>query len=79
MIIRGLGSSSNEDTIFKYFKANNIRIVQIKLLENEMGNATGIGFVLCVNLEEKRKALDLGRMGASIDNKSVYIEEPRKK
>ena len=59
--------------LFKYFKNNGIRIVQINLLKNEMG-ATGTAFVLCLNLDEKNKAIELGRKGATLENRAIVIE-----
>lgn len=34
VVVRGFGSNVDEDVLFKYFKNNGLRIVQINLLRN---------------------------------------------
>jgi RNA recognition motif-containing protein len=65
VVVRGLGTNTTDDSLFKFFKNNGIRIVQVNLLKNEQG-ATGIAFVLCINIEEKHKAIELGKRGMTL-------------
>lgn len=36
--------------------------------------AIGTAFVLCLNLDEKNKAIELGRKGATLENRAIVIE-----
>lgn len=39
-----------------------------------MGGVRGVAFVLCVNEEEKKKAIDLGNRGQTLENRPIVIE-----
>jgi RNA recognition motif-containing protein len=49
VVVRGLSYSVDEDMLFKFFRNSNIKIVQVKLLRDDMGSSRGLAFVLCLN------------------------------
>ena len=55
--MRGLQSNVDEIMIMKFFKNNNVRIINVHMPKDENGNHKGIGFVLCIDNQEKEKAL----------------------
>lgn len=69
--IRGFSSDADEDAILTLFKNNNVRAIQLKL-PRDRGMVLGYGYLLCVNEEEKQKAIELsGEL--VINNRNIYI------
>lgn len=76
VITRGLSLDVDQDMLFRFFKNNGVKIIQIHLLRDDRGNSQGLAFILTLNSEEKAKALGMSQQ-FTLQNRTVIIEQPK--
>lgn len=78
VVVKGFGREVEEDIIFKLFKSNSVKIVQVHMLRDDRGCNKGLAFVLCLNAKERESALEFNSK-LTLEGRLLAIEIPKKR